>query len=142
MAILSAGINFGKPQTEFIVESDESGVIQSCRNVVTGVEYADGGGGGGGGDLTTAEMTIIGHEGLTYFDIPVFANVTANAIDCGAEIYEQEENSKTYTVALYKGKMTFYLPGGITITAHSGDVEESGSIVTVTGNCSITLRVE
>ena len=55
MAILSAGINFGKPATEFIVESDESGVIQSCRNVVTGVEYV---GGGGGGDTGIIKVTV------------------------------------------------------------------------------------
>lgn len=47
MAIMAAGINFGKPNTEFIVESDENGVAQSCRNVDTGIEYVGGGGGGG-----------------------------------------------------------------------------------------------
>ena len=52
----SARINFGYPNSEFIVESDENGVAQSCRNVDTGIEYV----GGGSSDFSTAEVTISG----------------------------------------------------------------------------------
>ena len=41
--IFSGGINFGKPNCEFILESDENGVCKSCRNVKTGVNYVGAG---------------------------------------------------------------------------------------------------
>lgn len=43
----SAGINFGRPNEEFIIESDGNGALTSARNAVTGDEYVGGGGGGG-----------------------------------------------------------------------------------------------
>ena len=38
----SAGINFGRPNEEFIVESDGNGALTSARNAVTGTEYVGG----------------------------------------------------------------------------------------------------
>ena len=38
----SAGINFGKPNEEFIIESNGSGALTSARNAVTGDEYTGG----------------------------------------------------------------------------------------------------
>lgn len=43
--INSAGVNFGRPNEEFIIESDGNGAITSARNAVTGDEYVGGGGG-------------------------------------------------------------------------------------------------
>lgn len=40
----SAGINFGRPNEEFIIESNGSGALTSARNAVTGDEYVGGGG--------------------------------------------------------------------------------------------------
>lgn len=38
----SAGVNFGKPNEEFIIESDGNGALTSARNAVTGDEYVGG----------------------------------------------------------------------------------------------------
>lgn len=95
MAILSAGINFGKPATEFIVESDESGVIQSCRNVVTGVEYV--GGGGGGGDFSTAQMTVTESSTVGCPAIITVGDLTYIAIA------PREYTAGVYDIVLYKG---------------------------------------
>ena len=43
MATNSAGVNFGKPNEEFIIESDGSGALTSARNAVTGTEYVGAG---------------------------------------------------------------------------------------------------
>lgn len=40
--MLSAGLNFGTPEDEYIIEA-ENGVISSARNVITNTEYAGGG---------------------------------------------------------------------------------------------------
>lgn len=41
--INSAGVNFGRPNEDFIIESDGNGAITSARNAVTGDEYVGGG---------------------------------------------------------------------------------------------------
>lgn len=40
--MLSAGLNFGTPEDEYIIEA-ENGVISSARNVITNTEFAGGG---------------------------------------------------------------------------------------------------
>ena len=49
----SAGINFGKSNEEFIIESDGSGALTSARNAVTGDEYV-----GGGAEITKFAGTL------------------------------------------------------------------------------------
>lgn len=146
MAILSAGINFGKPQTEFIVESDESGVIQSCRNVVTGVEYA---GGGGGGDFTTAEVTITlvnFSPSILMYDCPIC--VEDNALEgIPACIISQFilDTSGVYKVPLYKGQCAWFdfytLFEDVTIDL-SGDLSKESNTIVITGDGVITITAE
>lgn len=110
MAIMAAGINFGKPNTEFIVESDENGVAQSCRNVDTGVEYV----GGGSSDFSTAEVPVKftfpdpGEDTQieNYIPIPYISNnrlkqsyTETTTIHNGSTTY-----SLQFKVPLYKGK--------------------------------------
>lgn len=65
LEILSAGINFGKPENEFIVEATKEGEAISCRNVRTGIEYI--GGGGGDSDFSVAEVTFVNNTNLEAF---------------------------------------------------------------------------
>ncbi len=59
MAVNSAGVNFGKPNEEFIIESDGSGALTSARNAVTGDEYV----GGGGVEILPIWLTITNSSG-------------------------------------------------------------------------------
>ena len=139
MAILSAGINFGKPQTEFIVESDENGVIQSCRNVVTGVEYA---GGGGGGDFTTAEVSCVASGDINVsFDAPIIDNNDDFLMGSYSFITD------SFTVVLYKGALEAYLwdngnnsPVPAENISVTGDIEvDDDGVVIISGDGSITI---
>lgn len=91
--------------------------------------------GGGGGDLSTAEVqvTLVGSNLSLY--VP-FASDGDSA--CSASgIYQ----SGTYQVILYKGKAFGEAYGdsdNVSIAA-TGDAEVGDSVVTITGNCSITL---
>lgn len=137
MAILAAGINFGKPNTEFIVESDENGVAQSCRNVDTGVEYV---GGGGSSDFSTAEVTIIGDGNSTGLFFPL-SYIDNNTIT--TNIVTTESVTETFIIPLYKGSAVLnLLLGGQDNVATTGDVifDSDTYLYTVTGDCSITIR--
>ena len=89
MATNSAGVNFGKPNEEFIIESDGSGALTSARNAVTGDEYI-GGGGGNGAKITFIDGSvgaiafISAFEGLDYSLISGEINpdgLTGNSVD-------------------------------------------------------------
>ena len=133
---LAAGINFGKPATEFIVEATEAGEATSCRNVVTGVEYI---GGGGSSDFSTAEVTFNISNDSTVFT-PV---VTETPMDMILSIPIGSQMNGTYNVVLYKNKL------GLVATIE-GDVVVTGDIVynsdeknfLVTGDGSITISGE
>ena len=148
MAILAAGINFGKPNTEFIVESDENGVAQSCRNVDTGVEYV---GGGGSSDFSTAEVTISlsGElDGYQLFSVPqdISANCDLPAGTLSDVIIVLEDNSPgTFNAVLYQGKaLCMVFSASEPAISGNATIEQIGSgddaywAVIITGDCSIT----
>ena len=130
MSILAAGINFGKPNTEIIVESDESGVVQSCRNVDTGVEYV-----GGSSDFSTANVMITGA-------LPVFgAPFILESALYGAKATGDSVLSGSYDFVLYKGKCTIEIDtdgfeGTLSVT---GDIELDDTIIIITGDGTITI---
>ena len=109
----------------------------NITDIVIAKKLAGGGGGGGSSDFNTAKVTIIGGGGLIGFTIPVMPIVTPSGIDCGADIYEQEENSKVYDVALYKNSLKIYVPH---TDSSSGNISISDGIATITGDCTITVR--
>ena len=142
MAILSAGINFGYPGTEFIVESDEHGVAQSCRNVVTGIEYV---GGGGSSDFSTALLTVKS-DLIDTQDNPILYLSYVDNFDEITKGYFPLSDNDTYTipVILYKGQgyiswVNPSHPGDYTYEI-SGDVEDDEGAVFITGNGSITFK--
>ena len=99
-----------------------------------------GGGGGGGGDLSTAQVTIIGDGDVTHFYIPFMPYIDVDSLNLTINGGLQEDNSHTYTVALYKNKTIVLCYD--TITASSGNVSVVNGVITITGDCSITIRPE
>ena len=119
----SAGVNFGKPNEEFIIESDGNGAITSARNAVTGDEYV-----GGGGDFSTAQVTITNegdgllvalvdddHISSAYYDS---GTITAVLYDGStfAEVYD-ESNS----IVINSGAATYLIPGNTRVIVITGD---------------------
>lgn len=88
---------------------------------------------GGGGDFTTAEVqvTLAGSDLSLY--VPFASD--GDSARSASGIYQ----SGTYQAILYKGKAFAEAYGdNVSITA-TGDAEVGDYVVTITGNCSITL---
>ena len=128
MAIMAAGINFGIPNTEFIVESDENGVAQSCRNVDTGIEYV--GGGGGGGDFTIADVKIvissIAEGAGIAFNLPRIENDELVYYDLS-----YTTGTHDYEAVLYKNNM------GLDILVTSSDTPVPAIHIEVSGDAEV-----
>ena len=162
MAIMAAGINFGKPNTEFIVESDENGVAQSCRNVDTGVEYV---GGGGSSDINSYELTLVCTGGEGYFADLVFEledydnNIVYGFIvdsDDGVKsqnvdvlsFYGTPVTTKVYTINTYNSFVVL-APSPLTPDIYNisgaGEIFNEGTdddpwyAVRVSGDCTISM---
>ena len=144
MATLAAGINFGKPLTEFIMESDENGVVSSCRNVVTGVEYV----GGGSSDFSTATISIRPTTFPDYdppaeanFMVPVLFN---NEYSAGPIKYSQPF---TVQIVLYKGSVTLPFNFLSNLAWNDDEADVSGNIrfddedpiAIITGDCEVGI---
>lgn len=126
MATNSAGVNFGKPNEEFIIESDGSGALTSARNAVTGDEYI----GGGGGDFSVAHITVNGASGLSIKGAFIVDGSAYGDLSNGNNSADQGNN-----VILYKGKAMIEVnqPGSI-----SGSIEHlAGNFYFVTGDCTL-----
>lgn len=139
MAILAAGINFGKPNTEFIVESDENGVAQSCRNVDTGIEYV---GGGGSSDFSTAEVTFNLSASSSSCEI---YGVCINPDDDNLYAFYEVESGETKIVpiVIYKNKTPVVVELDLTesqTVVVSGDIESpERTFLEVSGNGIVTI---
>lgn len=96
-----------------------------------------GGGGGGSSDFSTAQVTIIGDEGVTGFYTPFMPMLTPDGLNC-VGVY-QEESEATYSVLLYKGSVSFSVGYSISVVSTSGAIELDDYAI-VTGDCSITVR--
>ena len=131
MATLAAGINFGKPLTEFIMESDENGIVSSCRNVVTGIEYV---GGGGSSDFSTAEVTLEGVVGVT----GVFLYEDEGTTDLAT--YTDSETENVATIVLYQGRC--YIETDTPMVDVSGNIEMTSppNGFLITGDCTISSK--
>ena len=104
----SARINFGIPNSEYIVRVDaDTGEALSCYNQDTDTEYINGGGGGGDSDFSTAEITYINSN--TQFS--AFYTVNAVIIEDDKIIQKvfRVDDEITVTVPLYKGKLSLLL---------------------------------
>lgn len=134
---LAAGINFGKPATEFIIEATEAGEATSCRNAVTGVEYI---GGGGSSDFSTAEVIIDGaltaNSGRLY--VPVLIHEEGEDDYLDSEIFETGE----YDILLFKNAiLAYYVADAYGTASTTGSIQyyEDEHAFVITGNGTITF---
>lgn len=134
LEILSAGINFGKPENEFIVEATKEGEAISCRNVRTGIEYI--GGGGGDSDFSVAEVTLVGEQSpLTVNYFLAMVDEENNSITLVAPMNFE---TATIKVPLYKGKLNTYIEDeNATQIVISGNAEVVDGILSITGDCTL-----
>ena len=122
----SAGVNFGKPNEEFIIESDGNGALTSARNAVTGDEYV----GGDGGDFSIAIITVNGVSGLV---------IKGAFIAIGSALGDLSNGNNTAatgnSLILYKGKAMIEVNQP---TSMSGSIEHlSGNFYIVSGDCTL-----
>lgn len=135
----SARINFGIPDSEYIMEVDDSGAATSLVNQDTNTEYV---GGGGGGNFSTAQVTFVG--ATSEKNIIVYGAIAAEMGDSGASYAEELVRDNTnLSLILYKGfAMVTILPsrGEDNITV-SGDITPltPGGNYRVTGDCIVTI---
>lgn len=137
---LAAGINFGKPATEFIVEATEAGEATSCRNVVTGVEYI---GGGGSSDLSIAEVTytVSNAYGTAAMGVGILNDELGYFND------KTVDNNDILSYVIYKGSQIVGIMDTAEITVEGNaeiiDQEEDSGIyfatIQITGDCIIHL---
>lgn len=109
----SAGINFGIPESEWILEVEEDGSSPRCWNPVTGEEL-----GSGGGDI----IAVTVNPG-TYLDTPVTKLYPTISI-------ADSELQTVYTTdaSLLRGPYVFYIPKydvNISFTLSGADNDDS-----------------
>lgn len=94
--------------------------------------------GGGGGDASTATVTytLTGGKSNVYVEAAV-ANETEEG-KCSYPFFQSEETSGSFTVFLFGGKAKAVFVESL-VTVVSGDAELDGSMVIITGNCTVTI---
>ena len=123
----SAGVNFGKPNEDFIIESDGNGAITSARNAVTGDEYV----GGGGGDFSVAHITVVGFDELSIKGAFKYDNEEVGG-------YTNYNNGGDFSnnVILYKGNAIIEVAS--TPLSISGNITHTAeNFYLVTGDCTL-----
>ena len=98
-------------------------------------------GGGGSSDYSTAELTVIGYNGLTYFQPPIFPCLVNNVLKTSL-LVEQELNEQSYTVPLYKGTAVGLTMVSVMAVSGSVTFDSTTGEITITGNGTITVRPE
>ena len=96
--------------------------------------------GGGGGDFSTAEVTIV-NNGSAEYEGHITYITTFPWGDEALDDYLSlaAGNSDTYTCVLYKGESIISVDSLNWSVTVEGDAEFAHNMVTITGNCTITL---
>lgn len=94
--------------------------------------------GGGGGDASTATVTysLTGGKSELYVEAAVAAEDESGKYSNSS--FQSEEASGSFTVLLFGGKALAAFAESL-VTVVSGDAESDGSVVTITGNCTVTI---
>lgn len=127
----SAGINFGIPDSEYIVRVDDTGAATSCYNQDTDTEYV----GGGGDTVEIAEVNIINQLGDDiYFPIP---NINSEG-DLTISISVPGNSNVMANVPVANEGNSIALRGEFIVSV-SGDIQTNGNFLSIYGNGSITI---
>ena len=97
----SARINFGLPNTEYIVRVNNDGEATSCYNQDTETEYI-GGGGGGGGAGEEVTVNIVNEHTDTMYPI-IYYSVETNGVVDALRIYNGKYYYDEYDVSEIAG---------------------------------------
>ena len=130
-----ARINFGVPNSEYVLLANDNGEATSLKNQDTGTEYI---GGGGSSDFSTAQVTVISHsQDNILISAPVLYTGEYNYID---GVYEMDGVSTegVFTIVLYKASAQIYIP--VAVASISGDIENhEDGYYSISGDCTITI---
>lgn len=125
----SARINFGIPESEYIMEVDDSGAATSLVNQDTGTEYV-----GGGGDLEVVEVefvrgTATGSISLVVPVVDSWTELDGTIVyyTSGMMYLQAGENERTLNVIMCKGLAGLYSQEEVTFIGDIYD-EDSGCI--------------
>lgn len=94
--------------------------------------------GGGGGDVSTATVTYTLTGGKSELFVEAAVAVEEESGKYSASYFQSEEASGSFTVLLFGGKASTAF-GESLVTVVSGDAEADGSIVTIAGDCTVTV---
>ena len=142
----SARINFGQPNTEYILKINDAGEATSCYNQDTDTEYI-GGGGGGEGDLVLhkAAITLRSLGGEETFNIE-FQEILEGAEDPLYQSLRYAEGTGLTTSPRQETVIAgdepvvveIYLMEGAyaVVSASGGSASETGEY-TISGNCEV-----
>lgn len=131
----SARINFGYPNSEFVVECDDSGAATSCKNVDTDTEYV-----GGGGDFEIVEVKFV--RGTVSGDISIAAPNVVHWDYCNIDVaqsgdyLQSADNEITLNVILYKGYAYAYANNGAAVLV-GDNFDDDNEVITGAGTITI-----
>lgn len=112
-------------------------------NTLLGEQLLEGGGSGGGGssDFSTAEVTVVNRiDGTLFFFLP-FLDSSDNLALVGVSGEVGEYDTKTYDAILAAGGCDFVMgPSFNGSLAVTGDAQDFGYKVAITGDCTITIN--
>ena len=130
-----ARINFGVPNSEYVLLADDDGAAVSLKNQDTDTEYI----GGGGGDFSTAILTLVADDDLADIQIPIFVDSPVISGSTARGLFVEENPIILYKGACIIGPFGVGMENAISI---SGDGEwvtpDEMSFLKVTGDCTIT----
>ena len=93
---------------------------------------------GGGGDVSTATVTYTLTGGKSELFVEAAVAEEDESGKYSASYFQSEEASGSFTVLLFGGKASAAF-GESLVTVVSGDAEADGPIVTIAGNCTVTV---
>ena len=133
-------------QNDVLITSTD-GVIDSVK--VNGEDY---GGGGGSSDFSTAEVSFV--TNLPSFNAVIYGSIMdvssqigyINPITAIARLEAEVVSDEKYTVVLYNGYGYVSLQSRVNVTtsgnatAEKYDTENNVWLITITGDCTITVK--
>ena len=124
-----ARINFGVPNSEYVLLANDNGEAVSLKNQDTNTEYI----GGGGGDFSIANVTFGKNEDVDSMDMaPILLEDQLTILPFAEAAGEQQ-------VPLYKGMTTFYIFADCDIQVTGDITVDEYQCVTISGDGSIYL---
>lgn len=151
---ISARINFGVPNSEYILKANKlTGAAISCYNQDTGTEYIGGGGGGDSDFSTAAVLDLALTTGIHLRELPelcyIIPSPTGDVITSVGKSYRLTSEGPEYKIVLYKNLAQTFLEAqtpdayNITVTgniSYEYSEDEAGFIILIRGDGTIEIE--